>query len=116
ENKILCHPASVDSIPTSLGQEDHVSMGSISALKLLSVFSNVEWVLAIECLTASQALDYRLPLRPGRGVERAHQCVRSVMPHHYQDYIFQDELLLMVHLLTNKDLLTAAVGDGPLLG
>ena len=77
ENKVLCHPASVDSIPTSLGQEDHVSMGSISALKLLRVFENVETVLAIEVLTAAQALDYRLPLRPGRGVEAAHQLVRA---------------------------------------
>src|SRR5262249_23838412 len=57
ENKVLCHPASVDSIPTSLGQEDHVSMGSVAALKLLSVFRNVETVLAVEVLTAAQALD-----------------------------------------------------------
>ncbi|MEJ2535435.1 MAG: imidazolonepropionase, partial [Gammaproteobacteria bacterium] len=68
ENKVLCHPASVDSIPTSLGQEDHVSMGSISALKLLGVLHNVERVLAVELLTAAQALDFRRPLRPGRGV------------------------------------------------
>ncbi|HJZ56701.1 MAG TPA: histidine ammonia-lyase, partial [Gemmataceae bacterium] len=68
ENKVLCHPASVDSIPTSLGQEDHVSMGSVAALKLLQVYRNVETVLAVEVLTAAQALDYRLPLRPGRGV------------------------------------------------
>src|SRR5699024_11375798 len=71
ENKVLCHPASVDSIPTSLGQEDHVSMGSISALKLLEVFHNVEQVLAIELFTAAQALDFREPLRPGKGVEQA---------------------------------------------
>jgi histidine ammonia-lyase len=116
ENKVLCHPASVDSIPTSLGQEDHVSMGSISALKLQTVFSNVECVLAIECLTAAQALDYRLPLRPGRGVERAHRCVRSLMPHHERDYIFQDELALVTRLLRNDDLLAAAAGDGPSLG
>src|SRR5213078_2830695 len=81
ENKILAHPASVDSIPTSLGQEDHVSMGSVGALKLLQVFENVETVLAIEMLTAAQALDYRLPLRPGRGVEAAHKLVRARAPH-----------------------------------
>src|SRR6056297_1200897 len=72
ENKVLCHPASVDSIPTSLGQEDHVSMGSISALKLLSVLRNTEQVLAVEMLTAAQALDFRAPLQPGRGVAVAH--------------------------------------------
>ena len=73
ENKVLCHPASVDSIPTSLGQEDHVSMGSISALKLLTVLRNVERVLAVEFLTAAQALDFRAPLKPGRGVLVAHE-------------------------------------------
>lgn len=92
ENKVLCHPASVDSIPTSLGQEDHVSMGSISALKLLSVLRNVEQVFAIELVTAAQALDYRLPLRPGRGVEVAHQFVRSVVPHREADFFFHDDL------------------------
>lgn len=92
ENKVLCHPASVDSIPTSLGQEDHVSMGSVSALKLLTVLHHVEHVLAIEFLTAAQALDYRLPLRPGRGVEAAHRFLRSRIPHREADYIFQEEL------------------------
>jgi histidine ammonia-lyase len=92
ENKVLCHPASVDSIPTSLGQEDHVSMGSISAVKLLQVMKNVEYVLAIELLTASQALDYRAPLRPGRGVEVARDFIRTRIPHREADYLFQDDL------------------------
>ena len=86
ENKVLCHPASVDSIPTSLGQEDHVSMGSISALKLLPVLHNVEHVLAVEMLTASQALDFRAPLKPGRGVRIAHQQVRAKVSHADEDY------------------------------
>ncbi len=86
ENKVLCHPASVDSIPTSLGQEDHVSMGSISGLKLLSVLRNTEQVLAVEMLTAAQALDFRLPSRPGRGVELAHRATRDVVAHAKQDY------------------------------
>ncbi len=92
ENKVLCHPASVDSIPTSLGQEDHVSMGSISAVKLLKVLHNVEHVLAIELFTASQALDYRAPLRPGRGVEVAHAYVRSIVPHYEKDLLFKDDI------------------------
>ncbi|MDX1626064.1 MAG: histidine ammonia-lyase [Wenzhouxiangellaceae bacterium] len=86
ENKVLAHPASVDSIPTSLGQEDHVSMGSIGALKLLSVLDNVESVLAVELLTAAQALDFREPLRPGRGVEVAHHRVRREIGHAEHDY------------------------------
>jgi histidine ammonia-lyase len=115
ENKGLCHPAAVDSIPTSLGQEDHVSMGSISALKLLAVFENVETVLAIELLTAAQALDYRLPLRPGRGVERAHRCVRDHVPHREEDSIFQDELAALLRLVDGPELLVRTVGGGELL-
>jgi histidine ammonia-lyase len=105
ENKVLCHPASVDSIPTSLGQEDHVSMGSIAALKLLSVFENVEQVLAIELITAAQALDYRAPLRPGLGVAEAHRVIRSRIPHHEHDYYFQDDLHVMLQLVQSKTLL-----------
>ena len=86
ENKILSHPASVDSIPTSLGQEDHVSMGSISAIKLLSILHNIERVLAVEMLTAAQALDFREPLKPGRGVELAHAEVRKSVAHAEVDY------------------------------
>lgn len=92
ENKVLCHPASVDSIPTSLGQEDHVSMGSISALKLRQVFENVEMVLAVELFTAAQALDYRKPLRPGRGVERAHEFVRGAITHRERDDYYREDL------------------------
>jgi histidine ammonia-lyase len=108
ENKVLCHPASVDSIPTSLGQEDHVSMGSVAALKLLRILRNVEMVLAIEFLTVAQALDYRLPLRPGRGVERAHQCIRSVTQHRESDYLFQDDLQRIGELIQGPALLEAA--------
>jgi histidine ammonia-lyase len=104
ENKVLCHPASVDSIPTSLGQEDHVSMGSVAALKLLMVFHNIEHVLAIELLTAAQALDYRLPLRPGRGVEAAHRFLRARIPHREADYIFQDDLGHMLAMVCGTDL------------
>jgi histidine ammonia-lyase len=92
ENKSLAHPASVDSIPTSLGQEDHVSMGSVGAVQLLSILENVERVLAIELLTAAQALDYRRPLRPGRGVELAHETVREIIPHREEDYLFADDI------------------------
>jgi histidine ammonia-lyase len=108
ENKVLCHPASVDSIPTSLGQEDHVSMGSVSAVKLLRVFENVETVLAIEVLTAAQALDYRLPLKPGRGVAAAHALVRDRIPHREADYLFRDDLERAFSLVRGRELLDAA--------
>jgi histidine ammonia-lyase len=80
ENKILCHPASVDSIPSSAGKEDHVSMGSISARKLGQVIDNVRRCLAIEILTAAQGLEQRLPLTGGSGVEAARQLVREHVP------------------------------------
>lgn len=78
ENKVLCHPASVDSIPSSAGREDHVSMGSISARKLLQVIANVQSSLAIELLTGAQGVDQRAPLRPSTGVAAAHAAIRSV--------------------------------------
>ena len=111
ENKGLCHPASVDSIPTSLGHEDHVSMGSISALKLLRVLENVEHVLAIELMTAAQALDYRKPVRPGQGVELAHAYVRSVIPHAEEDHYFKDELSRCLRLIQKKELVAVVELD-----
>jgi len=112
ENKVLCHPASVDSIPTSLGQEDHVSMGSISAVKLLQVLENVQHVFAIELLTAAQALDYRLPLRPGRGVDVAHKLIREHIPHREKDYLFQEDLKPSVKLVRSSMLQKAIEEEG----
>jgi histidine ammonia-lyase len=77
ENKVLCHPASIDSIPSSAGKEDHVSMGSVSARKLQQVVANVRNALAIEILTAAAGLDQRAPLTPSRGVAAAHRAVRE---------------------------------------
>ncbi len=115
ENKVLCHPASVDSIPTSLGQEDHVSMGSISALKLLMVLRNVERVLAVEFLTAAQALDFRAPLRPGHGVWVAHRMLRERIAHAHQDYEVRNDLDLCAELLLGGALAEAVESDiGPL--
>jgi histidine ammonia-lyase len=77
ENKILCHPASVDSIPSSAGKEDHVSMGSVSARKLQQVVTNTKNALAIEVMTAAAGLDQRAPLTPSRGVACALALVRG---------------------------------------
>ena len=83
ENKSLAHPASVDSIPTSANQEDHVSMGPIAARQAAAIVANVEQVLALETLAAAQGLDFRLGegLRPGAGVARAHAIVRKTVDH-----------------------------------
>lgn len=77
ENKVLCHPASVDSIPSSAGKEDHVSMGSVSAKKLRDVVKNVRACLAIEIMTAAAGLDQRAPLTPSKGVAAALAKVRE---------------------------------------
>ncbi len=115
ENKVLCHPASVDSIPSSRGQEDHVSMGSVAALKLFDVLRNVEYVLAIELLTAAQALDYRKPLRPGRGVEAAHAFLRAEVPHREHDEDFQGDVARCLDLIQSGALVRAAEAEvGPL--
>jgi histidine ammonia-lyase len=81
ENKVLAHPASVDSIPTSAGQEDHVSMGATAAVHLWRVCGNVEHVLAVELLCGAQGLDHLAPLRPGPGVAALHTTVRGLSAH-----------------------------------
>jgi histidine ammonia-lyase len=78
--KVLAHPASVDSIPTSGNQEDHVSMGWTAGLKLRRVLANVRRALAIEAVCAAQAIDLRAPLRPGAPVEAAHARLREEVP------------------------------------
>jgi histidine ammonia-lyase len=78
ENKSLCHPASVDSIPTSAGQEDHVSMGNGAGLKALQVIDNAEHVLAIELLAGAQGVEFLAPLEPGVGVRDAQAFVRTL--------------------------------------
>jgi len=78
ENKVLAHPASVDSIPTSAGQEDHVSMGNAAGLKALVVLGNAERALAIELLAGAQAIEFLAPLRPGEGVRAVHALVRTL--------------------------------------
>ncbi|HEY3580927.1 MAG TPA: histidine ammonia-lyase [Pyrinomonadaceae bacterium] len=79
EARVLAHPASIDNVPTDGGKEDHVSMGMTAATKLRSIVKLAEMATAIELLTAAQALDYRAPLAPGRGVKEAHRIVRSLV-------------------------------------
>ncbi len=80
ECKVLAHPASVDNLPTSGGKEDHVSMGMTAAIKLRRIVDNLEHIIAIELMAAAEGLEYRAPLRPGRGVRRAFEIVRQHVP------------------------------------
>ncbi|MET0395102.1 MAG: histidine ammonia-lyase [Chitinophagaceae bacterium] len=92
ENKTLCFPASADSIPTSLGQEDHVSMGSISGRKLSRVLDNLEYILAIELMTACQAIEFRRPLKSSAILEFAHDYVREFVSFAEEDRIFANDI------------------------
>lgn len=113
ENKVLCHPASVDSIPSSAGKEDHVSMGSISARKLQSVVTNVKNALAIEIMTAAAGLDQRKPLRPSRGVDAALTTVRAQVAPMTEDRPLYKDIAAVARLMDEGTLVGrvgAAIG------
>jgi len=105
ENKVLCHPASVDSIPTCANSEDHVSMGAHSARKCREVLRNVEKVVAIELLTATQALSFRRPLQPGRRVRQLLAFLEQHGLHaHERDRVIAPDVHEIVRLLRRGDL------------
>ena len=112
ENKVQAHPASVDSIPTSANQEDHVSMGSIAALKLGRVLENARNVVAIEALCAAQALDFKAPLRPGAGSAAAWRRIRATIPKLDKDRILSTDVQAMAGLLTEGALREAVAAAG----
>jgi histidine ammonia-lyase len=107
ENKGLCFPASADSIPTSLGQEDHVSMGSISGRKALQVIDNVQKILAIELLTAAQAFEFRKPLKSGIILEMVHNEVRKRVPFAARDRVFSDDIETGIEMIRDKVVIQA---------
>ncbi|MEO6693975.1 MAG: histidine ammonia-lyase [Ignavibacteria bacterium] len=107
ENKVLSHPASVDSIPTSANQEDHNSMGSIGAIKSFQVINNVKKVLAIEFLCAVQGIDFLRPLKSGKGCEAAYLYIRKRSKHVSEDTIVSDLILKLSEIVFNEDFLRA---------
>ncbi|HSO35587.1 MAG TPA: histidine ammonia-lyase [Labilithrix sp.] len=107
ENKILCHPASVDSIPSSASKEDHVSMGSISAKKLRDIVVNVRACLAIEIMTAAAGLDQRAPLRPSKGVQAALASVRTRVAPMTGDRPLYMDIGALTELVGSNELVTS---------
>jgi histidine ammonia-lyase len=105
ENKILAHPASVDSIPTSADKEDHVSMGVIAARKGRDIVRNVEHILAMELLCATQGLEFLLPLRPGGGIKEAYRVVREKIPPIKGDRRFSEDIKKIQNLIGSGELL-----------
>lgn len=108
ENKGLCFPSSADSIPTSLGQEDHVSMGSIGARKALRVIDNVEKILGIELLYAAQAMDFHAPLRSGKILDAIYLKIREVIQPLEKDRILYEDMETAIDLVKGGSLLTLA--------
>lgn len=106
ENKGLCFPASADSIPTSMGQEDHVSMGSISGRKALKVIKNVEKILAIELLTAAQAFEFRKPLKSGIILNQVHKALRKKVSFAYEDRVFANDINTALGVIREGELLS----------
>jgi len=102
ENKTLCYPASADSIPTSLGQEDHVSMGSISGRKFNLVLTNLNKIIAIELMYAAQAMDFRRPLRFSNILEQNHKIIRERVDHLENDRLLKKDIDQMVHLVKER--------------
>jgi histidine ammonia-lyase len=107
ENKILSHPACVDSIPTSANKEDHVSMGTISARKCREVVKNSEHVIAIELLCGSQALDLFTNLKPGEGTLAAYTIIRDAVPHLDDDRVLSRDINTMKQLMQSGKILEA---------
>ncbi|GEL68806.1 MULTISPECIES: histidine ammonia-lyase [Myxococcus] len=107
ESRVLSHPASVDSIPSSAGREDHVSMGMTAALKGRQVSDFARSCLAIEILVAAQALDFRLPLKPGKGALAAYELVRSKVPHMDKDRELHRDIEAVSQLVDSGELLAA---------
>jgi histidine ammonia-lyase len=108
ENKVLSHPASVDSIPTSGNKEDHVPMAMGAALKLKQVVANLERILAIEFLCAAQGIDYLRPLKSGVTIEAAHQYIRRDIPHVSVDRVLSVDIERMIRIMNESDFIHLA--------
>jgi histidine ammonia-lyase len=113
ENKALCHPGSVDSIPTSAGQEDHVSMGNGAGLKALQVVANAERVLAIELLAGTQAVEFLAPLEPGIGVRATRTFVRTMSARVREDRSLSSDIERVASAIRDGTLLAAIASGVP---
>ena len=107
ENKSLCFPPSADSIPTSLGQEDHVSMGSISGRKFVEILSNLEKIFAIELMSAAQALEFRRPLRSSDILEKNFALVRSRVKKLEEDRLLSKDINALIEMVEERRFIVA---------
>ncbi|HRF66672.1 MAG TPA: histidine ammonia-lyase [Ignavibacteria bacterium] len=115
ENKVLCHPASVDSIPTSANQEDHNSLGSIAARKCFEVLNNAEKVIAIEMLCSCQGIDFLKPLKCGKGTGAAYDAVRKYVSHIDEDVLMNDHIQSVCDVIFHEDFINNVEKSGGML-
>lgn len=115
ENKVLAHPASVDTVPTSANQEDHVSMGVTAARKALEICSNTESVLAIEWLAAAQGREFNADVEAGRGPKAARECLRASVPALKEDRYMHPDMERATELLRSGELVAAVEGAAGIL-
>jgi len=106
ENKVLVHPASADSVPTSANQEDHVSMGTIAARQAREILGNVQHILAIELMSAAQGVDF-LEHRPGKGTGAAYDLIRTVVTHMEEDRLLHPDMEAVHRLVMDESLVQA---------
>jgi histidine ammonia-lyase len=111
ENKVLSHPASVDSISVSADQEDHVSMGPIAVRKCTEISKNLAAVLAIEMLSASQAFDFRKPQKPGKGTGVAYRLIREIVPFMEDDRALHPDINGIAGLIRDNTILEAVESE-----
>jgi len=102
ENKSLCFPPSADSVPTSLGQEDHVSMGSISGRRFNQILGNLEKILAIELMYAAQAMDFRRPNTFSAILEKNFKIIREKVDKLEEDRILKDDINAIIELVKRQ--------------
>ena len=104
QNKIYSHPSSVDSIPTSANKEDHLSMGMNGALKLREIFKNLKFLIAIELLTACQALDFRRPYRTSNFLENIYKIIRNKVPFMERDRNISEDIIKIVKMIDEREI------------
>ena len=114
ENKTLAHPASIDSLPTSANQEDHVSMATFAGRRLADIFENVAGILAVEWLAAAQGLEFRRPLTASEPLESAHSLLRGAVAFYDKDRYFAPDIAAATALIASGDLAKGL--DAALLG
>jgi histidine ammonia-lyase len=115
ENKVFCHPASCDSISVSADQEDHVSMGPVAIRKFNEVLKNVANVLGIEMMCAAQAMDFRLPLKPGKGTGVAYDVIRKHVERLIDDRVLYHDVIKCGELVWSGEIVDAVESEiGPI--